>query len=314
MAQDLASSPTHPALAPAAAAAATVRGQRASDRPARGIAIMALAVICFATNDAWTKHLTESFPPLQVVWARYVGHSLALLPVVILMVRRRRLLLAQPGLQIARALLMMICTVCATYAYARLPLAELTALGFSGPLAATVLAIPVLGEHIGIRRWTAVLLGFLGVLIVVRPGTAAFDPAALLIVGGSCVWGLGFVVTRRMATGDGPASMLIWTAAIGLVASSVLVVPVWQTPDPWGGAQLLAMGGFNLFGQFLLIRAVVHAPASVVVPLTYTQLVWATLIGLVAFGSTPDLWTIVGAAIITASGLYVWHRERVRRP
>jgi len=229
------------------------------------------------------------------------------------MVRRRRLLLAQPGLQIARALLMMICTVCATYAYARLPLAELTALGFSGPLAATVLAIPVLGEHIGIRRWTAVLLGFLGVLIVVRPGTAAFDPAALLIVGGSCVWGLGFVVTRRMATGDGPASMLIWTAAIGLVASSVLVVPVWQTPDLWGGAQLLAMGGFNLFGQFLLIRAVVHAPASVVVPLTYTQLVWATLIGLVAFGSTPDQWTIVGAAIITASGLYVWHRERVRR-
>jgi drug/metabolite transporter (DMT)-like permease len=274
---------------------------------------MAFAVICFATNDAWTKHLTQEFAPLQVVWARYAGHSLVLLPIVALMARRRRLALTQPGLQIARGLLMMICTICATYAYAVLPLAELTALGFSGPLAATVLAIPVLGEHIGIRRWSAVLVGFVGVLIVVRPGTAAFDPAALLIVGGSCIWALGFVVTRLMATGDGAVPILIWTAAIGLVCSSVLVVPVWQTPDLWGAAQLLAMGGFNLFGQFLLIRAVVHAPASVVVPLTYTQLVWASLIGFFAFGSTPDLWTIAGAGIITASGLYVWHRERVRR-
>ncbi len=274
---------------------------------------MAFAVVCFATNDAWTKHLTATFDPLQVVWARYTGHVLLLLPVVAFMARRRRLLAAQPGLQVARALLMLICTICATYAYAVLPLAELTALGFSGPLAATVLAIPVLGEHVGIRRWTAVLVGFVGVLIVVRPGTAAFDPAALLIVGGSCIWALGFVVTRRMATGDGPVAMLVWTAAIGFVGSSLLVVPVWETPDLWGGVQLLAMGGFNLFAQFLLIRAVVHAPASVVVPLTYTQLVWATLIGFAAFGSTPDGWTISGAAIIVASGLYVWHRERLRR-
>jgi drug/metabolite transporter (DMT)-like permease len=106
---------------------------------------------------------------------------------------------------------------------------------------------------------------------------------------------------------------LIWTAAVGLICSSLLVVPVWHTPEFWDGVQLLAMGAFNLFGQFLLIRAVVHAPPSVVAPLTYTQLVWATLIGFVAFGSTPDLWTIVGAVIIVASGLYVWHRERVRR-
>lgn len=289
------------------------RGERATDRPARGIAIMAFAVIAFATNDAWVKHLTATFDPLQVIWARYAGHALLLLPVLVLLARRRRLRVAQPGLQIARGALMLISTTFATYAYAALPLADLTALGFSGPLAATVLAIPVLGEHVGIRRWTAVLVGFVGVLVVVRPGTAAFDPAALLIVTGSCCWALGFVVTRRMATGDGATAMLLWTAAIGFLGSTAMVLPVWETPDFWGGAQLLGMGGFNLFGQYLLIRAVAYAPASAVVPLTYTQLVWATLIGFIAFGSTPDRWTIVGAGVIVASGLYVWRRERVSR-
>jgi len=289
------------------------RGERASDRPARGIAIMAFGVICFSINDAWVKHLTSLFDPLQVIWARYAGQTLGLLPLLVMMLHRRRPLMTQPGWQLARGGLMLISTAFATYAYAALPLAEITALGFSGTLAATVLAIPVLGEHVGIRRWTAVIAGFIGVLVIVRPGTAAFDPAALLIVTGSCCWALGFVVTRRMAMGDGPATMLVWTALVGLVGSTVMVLPVWETPDLWGAAQLLGMGAFNLFGQFLLIRAVVHAPASAVAPLTYTQLVWAALIGFLWFGSIPDAWTIAGAAIIVASGLYVWHRERVRR-
>jgi drug/metabolite transporter (DMT)-like permease len=230
-----------------------------------------------------------------------------------MLLRRRRLRVARPGLHVVRGALMWISTTFATFAFASLPLAELTALGFSGPLAATLFAIPLLGEHVGPRRWLAVIAGFLGVLIVVRPGAATFDPAAVLIVTGSACWGLGVVVTRRIGPGDGAAAMLIWTAVAGLIASTVFVIPAWRTPDAWGAIELLAMGAFNLFAQYLLIRALHYAPASTLAPLSYTQLVWSTLLGLAVFGAIPDRWTVLGAVIIVASGLYVWHRERVRR-
>jgi drug/metabolite transporter (DMT)-like permease len=298
-------------MAPAVGAPAV--GERTSDRPARGVAIMAFAVVTFAANDALVKFLTESFHPLQLVWARYAGHAVLLLPMAVLLARRRRLRVAQPGLHLARGALMLVSTACATFAFGIMPLAELTALGFSGPLVATLLAIPLLGEHVGIRRWSAVAAGFVGVLIVVRPGTAAFEPAALLMVAGSSLWALAFVITRRIGAGEGAAVMMIWTGAVGLLGGTAMVVPVWRTPDLPDTALLLGMGAFNLLAQYLLIRAVAYAPASALAPLTYTQLVWATIIGMAVFGAVPDLWTLAGAAIIVASGLYVWHRERVRR-
>lgn len=288
-------------------------GERASDDPMRGIAIMALGVMVFAVTDGLVKHAATEFEPLQVVLCRYAFHTLFLVPAIITRWSRRRLMVARPDLHIARGLLICMSTMFGTFGISVLPLAELTAIGFSGPLVATLLAIPFLGERVGIRRWTAVIVGFIGVLIVVRPGTSAFNPAALFVIAGASCWGCGFVITRKIGTSDGAPTMLIWTSLVGLVLSSLIVAPFWRWPSAFEWGLLAAMAALNLLSQFMIIWAVAYAPASTIAPMTYLQLVWATVVGYVAFGNLPDRWAIVGALVICASGLYVWHRERVRR-
>ena len=288
-------------------------GERASDDPARGIAIMAMGVAVFAVTDGLVKHAATEFEPLQVVWCRYAFHTLFLVPAIVSRWSRRRLMVARPDFHVSRGVLVFLSTVLGTFGISVLPLADLTAIGFSGPLVATLLSIPFLGERVGIRRWSAVIIGFIGVLIVVRPGTTAFNPAALFVVAGASLWGCGFVLTRKIGNADGAPTMLIWTSLVGLVLASLVVGPFWRWPSATEWGLLAAMAALNLLSQFMIIWAVAYAPASTIAPMTYLQLVWATIVGYFAFGNLPDRWAIVGALIIVCSGLYVWHRERVRR-
>jgi drug/metabolite transporter (DMT)-like permease len=207
---------------------------------------------------------------------------------------------------------MLFSAVCGAFALGKLPMANFTAIGFVGPLFVTILSIPFLGEHVRIRRWSAVIVGFIGVLIVVRPGTSGFEPAALVLIVGSLSWAFAFIITRKAGTTTPAIVALIWTALIGLPVSSAAVPFVWKDPTLVDLSVMVAMGASHLLGQYLLIRAIDHASASILAPITYSQMIWSAAIGMFVFNTFPDEWAVFGAVIIVGSGLYVWHRERVR--
>jgi drug/metabolite transporter (DMT)-like permease len=288
-------------------------GRSAGDNLPRGLALMAAAVALFALTDATAKRLTEFVHPFEVVWSRFFFYALCLAPFALRRAAQGSLASSAPRLQLARGCLMLLSTTFATVAIMHVALVDMTAIGFLGPLFAVALSIPILGERVGVRRWSAVIVGFVGVLIVVRPGGAAFNPWATLFVIGSGFWALGFVITRKVGARDDAVVTLVWTTAVGLLGSSLALPLVWTTPDPAVWLLMALNGAGNLFGQYLAIRAAQLAAPSVIAPLIYTQLVWSITLGWFMFGSWPDQWTFVGAAIIVAAGLYVWHRERVLR-
>jgi drug/metabolite transporter (DMT)-like permease len=279
----------------------------------RGIALMVVAVALFAATDATAKRLTEFVHPFEVVWSRFFFYTLCLAPFAWRRALQASMNSSAPRLQFTRGCLMLLSTTLATVAIMHVALADMTAIGFVGPLFAVALSIPILGERVGIRRWSAVIVGFLGVLIVVRPGAASFNPWALAFVLGSAFWALGFVITRKVGVRDDAVLTLTWTTAIGLVGSSVTLPFIWTAPSAGVWLLMALNGAGNLFGQYLAIRAAQLAAPSVIAPLIYTQLVWSITLGWLMFDTWPDQWTFVGAVIIVGAGLYVWHRERVLR-
>ena len=216
----------------------------------------------------------------------------------------------------ARAFFLVLATVCNFSALRYLPLTQATSITFSSPLMIALLAGPMLGERIGPRRVAAILVGFAGVLVVTRPGSAGMHPAVLLALAAACATALYSLTTRLLASRDSAETTLFYTGLVG----SILVLPVtpivWVTPSsPSVWLLMAALAGFGAVGHWLLILAHKLAPASVLSPFFYAQLLWATLLGALVFGELPDHWTIIGGAIVMSSGLYLLYRERVtRRP
>jgi drug/metabolite transporter (DMT)-like permease len=273
---------------------------------------MVASTVFFAGGDVLAKALSASLPAVEIVWLRYISLSLLLVPFVL---RRRqgiRLRSRRPELQVLRGLGMVGSALLFTLGLPFLPVADATAIYFVSPILITALAIPLLGERVGWRRWTAALVGLVGVLIVIRPGTGSFQPAAILPVLGASCWAGAAIATRLMSGTDQATTTLAYSAAVGLGLLTCLVPFVWVTPT---GAELglaLAMGALSSAGHGLIVLAYRHASASVIAPFSYIQLIWAGALGLVVFGSVPDRLTVLGAAVIAASGLYTAHRERVR--
>jgi len=275
-----------------------------------GIALMLAAISVLSVTDMTQKLLTAELPPAQVMWMRFVFYLPALLPLVLM--QPRRLVSAWPRMQAGRGVLFLCSTLLTTFAIAQLPLAEITTIGFAAPLVTTIMSVVFLHEKVGIRRWCAILVGFVGVLIVVRPGGAAFGwPAALVLIG-TVAWSLAVVITRRIGAQDGAITTLCWTTGVCLIAGAAAAAPVWVWPAGWLWPILAFNGLGNLFGHYLIIRAIERAAASIVIPFTYFQLGWAVLWGWLVFQAVPDGGTVLGAAVIIASGIYIWHRERVR--
>jgi drug/metabolite transporter (DMT)-like permease len=193
-----------------------------------------------------------------------------------------------------------------------LPMADATAINFISPILITALAVLFLREQVGWRRWTAALVGLLGVLIVIRPGTGAFQMAALLPLLAAASWAGTAIVTRLMSGTDHPTTTLTYSALVGLGVLTVMMPFVWVTPT-WTEAGLaLVMGLLSTAGHGLVVLGYRHASASVVAPFSYVQLIWAGALGFLVFGSSPDQFTFLGAGIIVSSGLYTAYRERVR--
>jgi len=266
----------------------------------------------FTVLDTVAKYMSQSFPVLQIVWARYFFHILIL--GVILAPRLPRMLrTANLGLQIVRSIFLLGATGFFFSAVSQMPLASASAIMFVSPMLVTALSVPLLGEKVGPHRWASVLVGFTGALVIIRPGSDTMDPAALLALGAACSYSFYQITTRRLAGVDAPLTTLAYSASVGALVSSLGVPLVWVTPAPADWVGLAMLGVIGGIGHFTLIKSFENAPVATLTPFGYTSLIWATLLGFLVFGDLPDRWTVVGALIIAASGLYIVHRERVRR-
>jgi drug/metabolite transporter (DMT)-like permease len=285
-----------------------------AQHPLRGIALFMLALMLFASLDATAKHLAAFFAVPLLVWARYVVHFLLMLVFVAPAMRAELVRTANPRLQIVRALSLLATTGCGMAAFRVMPLAEATSVIFLAPLLVTLLAGPLLGERIGRSRWLAVLVGFGGVLLVVRPGTDLNPAGILWALGGAFSYALYQILTRRLSHAEHPLRLLFYTALVGTAVMSAALPWFWvdASPAPQQWLLIASLGLYGGVGHFLLIRAFRLAPASTLTPFTYAQLVWAVLLGWLVFDNIPDAVTAAGMSVIAASGLWLALRERIR--
>jgi drug/metabolite transporter (DMT)-like permease len=217
------------------------------------------------------------------------------------------------GLQVFRSILMAVMTGLYFAALQVLPLADTAAVMYVAPLIVTMLSVPLLGESVGPRRWASVCVGFLGVLIIIRPGAGVMQFAALLPLGAAVLHAFYQITTRKVSAVDAPLTSLVYTALVGAIVTTVWMPMVWQTPDVRGWGLMILMGLRGGGGHFALIKAFQAAPASTATPFGYTNLIWVTAYGFILFGALPDNWTIAGATIVVMSGLYIFRREQARK-
>lgn len=285
----------------------------AVDRPLAGITCMALGVSLLPLMDGLAKYLSGDFHVLQIVWARFAFHIVWLLPLLALQRPLHGLAVRSTGLQLLRSGLLLGATLCYFGAIAWMPLADALALLFISPMICTMLSPLVLGERVGPWRWAAVAAGFLGALVVIRPGIGVFQPAALLALAAGAFHGGYLLTTRRLAGRTHPLITLLFTAAVGVAVTTFTLPIVWQAPAAGDWLLMALMGLFAASAHFLVIRGVNHAPAPIVAPIGYFEIVVATLVGYLAFGDFPDRWTWLGIAIIVGSGIVIALREH-RQP
>ncbi len=281
------------------------------DRPGRGIALMVAGMAVLAGLDAVGKLTTETYPVSQVLFLRF---ALFLAFALVLAGRRggirARLRTRHVRLQVFRSFVLALEMWLFVFAISKLTLADVHAVAAASPLIATALAVPILGERVGPWRWAAVAAGFLGTLIVIRPGIGVFDPLTLLPLIAAFGWAYYQILLRRLRE-EPPETTLLYTAIVGTAVWSASVPFAWHPPDAEGWALLGAVGVLGIGAHGLMILAAREAPAAVLQPFNYTLLVWATLWGWVGFGAFPDIWTIAGASIVVASGLFtIWREHR----
>ena len=278
-----------------------------------GIALMCGALLCFAGLDASAKWASRSVDPILTAWARYASSvalvSLVLNPWTVPGLTRTR----KPWLQGGRSLLLLLSTALNFFALQHLQLAETISIQFATPLLVALLAGPILGEWIGPRRLAAVAVGFAGVLVVTRPGAEGLHPAVGLSVAGAVCYALYGISTRILAAYDSSATTMWYSGLAGVLLLTPALPLFWESPPSLlvAGA-LAATGVFGAVGHWLLILAHARAPAPVLAPFIYTQLLWMTGLGYLLFGDMPDANTLGGGVIVVASGLYLLYRERVR--
>ncbi|MBY0339236.1 MAG: DMT family transporter [Acetobacteraceae bacterium] len=256
--------------------------------------------------DTLFKWLTSDFAVLQLVWARFFFSALTVIVAIRLIAGRLPWRSRAPHLQVLRSLLLMGCTFCFSSALARIPLADTTAVNFASPLITVALAALWLGEAVGRRRWGGVLLGFVGVMVAVRPPFltgAPLDWAYLLPLGSAALFAGYNILTRKLAAIDDPRTTILHTGLAASLVTSLMQPLAWHWPSGTEWALLAAIGSLGALSHGLLVLAYARAPASLLAPLSYTQLVWATLAGWWVFGDAPDGWTLAGAAIIACGGI-----------
>ncbi len=272
------------------------------------------AVAAFTSIDALAKLLSDGYSAVQVLWARYMFFTLPLF----LVIRPARWIAAlradRPGLQIGRAMLPVLGSLPIIIGLAHLPLADTTAILFAAPLMVVVLSVPLLGERVGPVRSLTVVFGFVGVVIVARPGSGLFGWAALWPLIGAVFLALFQIATRMLAGTADALTTLMYTALVGTVVTTVAVPFFWTPPTAEAWGLFIASGLLFGLGQVLIIRAFEHAEVSALAPFNYAQIIVATVLGILVFGDFPDAVALFGMFVIVSAGLFVFFRQRRRRP
>lgn len=283
-----------------------------SDRRLQGVALMLATVVLFCVQDAIAKHLAQIYPVAEVVWVRFTI-SLILMAIVLRGKAIRLLRPARISLEILRGLLLVASSYLFIQGTSMMPLADAMTIGFVGPLLVAALSVPFLGEHVSLRRWIAIGVAFLGVIIVFRPSGGGVGWAGLFPLGSAICFAFVQVITRLLHRTDAPLTMLLYTTITGCVATGFFAPLGWITPDLAGWAWFALLGATAGLSHWMMIEAFQRAPASTLAPFSYTQIVWAALIGWVVFGDTPGLSTLLGGAVIISCGLFVLFDERRNR-
>ena len=295
-----------------------VRPEVTAARPAAasGIGLGALAFGLFSLMDALIKWLSATYPVPQLV----VFNALfALIPIALLIVRRgglRQLRTIRLGLHLLRGALGTLGSFLAFYAYSRLPLADAYAIIFATPILITALSVPILGEPVGWRRWSAVVVGFVGILIMLRPGVAPIGVGSLAALGAACASACAILLVRKLSVTETTTSIAFYSSLTVLLVTSALFGHSFVMPDM---PDLTLMAGSGLLGGsalLILIAAYRRSPAALVAPFQYSQMLWAIVLGALFWGDLPEAAMLLGAAIVAGSGLFILHRETAlgRRP
>ena len=266
------------------------------------------AIFCLSAMDATAKNLSKEMGIIPLVWARYAGQGLVV--VAIVAPRLRQVAKTQfPVLQVTRSALLMIGTACFFTGLTHIGLAEATAIMNTNPVLITLGAAIFLREHLGPRRLFGVFAALFGALIVIRPGFGALSLWALFPLTAACCYTGFSLITRYVGRSEDPWTSMFYTAVIGAVGFSCAVPFFWETPSPSAIGLMLLLAAFGTISQLLLIRALSIGEAAMLAPFAYAGLIFAAIWGIVVFDEFPDTWTVIGALVIAASGIYVWHRE-----
>ena len=278
-----------------------------------GILLAMGAIVLFCLMDLQAKYLGQTLHVTQIVWARYFGLFIILMALFapgrgLGLVRSKR-----PVLQWIRSLLLLFCTVAFFLAIQFMPLADAVSISFLSPLLVTALSVPLLGEVVGKHRWGAVFVGFLGAMIIIRPGMGVMHWAAWLLLAVAFGYALYQITTRIVASQDDAIMSLFYTAFVGAGLVTAIVPFFWRNPvetEHW--LMLGALGAIGGLSHYMLIKAFEFAPVAVLAPISYTSLPWNTLFGYWVFGDLPDRWTVIGASILITTGIYILYREGVQ--
>ncbi len=283
-----------------------------SDNTIKGIVLMSLGFFSFSASDSLAKLLTEEFHPLQIVWMRMFGLFLGVC--ILIMIKGVVVLYtAKPFLQIVRGVVAVISATLFIITLRYVPLADAVAVTFIAPFIVTVFGALFLKEPVGIRRWLAVAIGFIGMLIVIRPGMGVFHPAIFLIVIAAICFAIRQLASRWLSGVDKIETTVAYTSIVAFLLTSFAQPLVWSTP--YGGFILLTILGLTLtaaLGEILIINALDITDSVVLAPIHYTLIIWSTLYGYLLFNELPDQWTLMGCGIIVLSGLYTIYREHIQ--
>jgi len=277
----------------------------------KAITFNLLAWVMLPIMDGFAKYLSSDLPVLQITWARYFFTVAFTLPIMFFFFRKNLVWTDKPKLQLIRGLILLTANVCFFYSISIISLAKALTLAFIAPLIVTAFSPIFLGEKVGFRRWSAVIIGFIGSMVVIRPGFVEINLASLAALGTGVMYGFYLIITRKLSSSDNPLLTLLLTGVVGAIIISFVMPFVWIKPTLNQWSMMAAIGVFACIGHLFIILSLKYADASKLAPFSYFEIVTNIIIGYYFFSDFPDKWTFIGLFIIILSGIYISRRESI---